>query len=149
MSLWLALREVTNGLGNIRMKKEKGIVSKLIESLSIKLGSMEENVSSLSGGNQQKVSFSKWIAANCKCVILDEPTRGVDVGAKAEIYQIINELAEKGVAVIVVSSEMLELINICDRVIVMRGGGIAGEVKKKDLTESNLISLAMGVKLHV
>jgi ribose transport system ATP-binding protein len=143
-----SIRKIENRFRCINKKKEKSFVNKLIDSLSIKLRSMEDNVSTLSGGNQQKVSFSKWIAAGCKCVILDEPTRGVDVGAKAEIYRIINEIAEKGVAVIVVSSEMLELINICDRVVVMRGGRITGEVGKGELTENNLISLAMGVKLN-
>ncbi len=141
-----SMRQVTTRFHTISRKREKELVDRLVRFLSIKLGSMEDDVSTLSGGNQQKVSFAKWIAANCKCIILDEPTRGVDVGAKVEIYQIINEMAEKGMAVVVVSSEMLELIGICDRVLVMRGGAIMGELGKDDLTENNMISLAMGVQ---
>ncbi|MCD8140515.1 MAG: sugar ABC transporter ATP-binding protein [Planctomycetaceae bacterium] len=141
-----SMRQVTTRFHTISRKREKELVDRLVRFLSIKLGSMEDDVSTLSGGNQQKVSFAKWIAANCKCIILDEPTRGVDVGAKVEIYQIINEMAEKGMAVVVVSSEMLELIGICDRVLVMRGGSVMGELAKDDLTENNMISLAMGVQ---
>jgi len=141
-----SMSKVTNRMRVFDGKKERSVVSDLIRYLSIRLGSMEDNVSTLSGGNQQKVSFSKWIAADCRCVILDEPTRGVDVGAKTEIYQIINQMAELGTAVIVVSSEMLELIGICDRVYVMRDGAIAGELEKEEMTENNMIRLAMGVE---
>ena len=105
----------------------------------------EDNVDSLSGGNQQKVALSKWLAIEKKLIIFDEPTRGVDVGAKTEIYRIINELAEEGVAVIIISSEMAEIIGTCDRAVVMREGKIVGEVSKENLTENNLIKLAMGV----
>jgi ribose transport system ATP-binding protein len=126
-------------------KKERQIVSELLASLSTKYGSMEDEARNLSGGNQQKVAFAKWIFADCRCIVLDEPTRGVDVGAKLEIYKIINQLAESGVAVIMISSEMLEIIGMCDRVYVMRQGYIAGEMDKQKVTEENLIKLAMGV----
>jgi ribose transport system ATP-binding protein len=87
----------------------------------------------------------KWISSGCKVLILDEPTRGVDVGAKIEIYQIINQLAESGIAVIVISSDMPEIIGLCDRVLVMRMGRVAGELHGEEITENALINFAMGV----
>ena len=126
-------------------KKEKRISKEVLENLHTKYGNIEDAADSLSGGNQQKVALSKWLAANCKVIILDEPTRGVDVGAKREIYNIINELAQNGTAVIVISSEMEEIINICDRVIVMRQGQITGEMHREEITEQKLIGLTMGV----
>ena len=102
-------------------------------------------MSSLSGGNQQKVSLAKWIAADCRCIVLDEPTRGVDVGAKVEIYELIAQIAEQGVAVIMISSEMPEIIGLCDRVVVMRQGKVTGEFSKEEITENNLIKAAMEV----
>lgn len=125
----------------LEIKQAKGILAKL----NTKYDSTEDNVSSLSGGNQQKVSLAKWLAARCDVIILDEPTRGIDVGSKTEIYKSINNLAAQGIAIILISSEMLELIGVCDRVAVMRYGSIVGELKKEELVEENLISLAMGV----
>jgi len=131
--------------GIINHRKEKNYVKDLLASISTKYGSMEDHANSLSGGNQQKIALAKWLSADCKCLVFDEPTRGVDVGAKTEIYKIINKLAEDGVGVIVISSEMSEIIGLCDRAIVMRQGSIAGEVGKSELSENNLIKLAMGV----
>jgi ribose transport system ATP-binding protein len=131
--------------GFLNHGKEKNFVSDLLASLSTKYGSTEDDARNLSGGNQQKVAFAKWIFADCKCIVLDEPTRGVDVGAKLEIYKIINQLAEKGVAVIMISSEMPEIIGMCDRAYVMRQGLVAGELEKQEMTEEKLIKLAMGV----
>ncbi|MGF6767601.1 ribose transport system ATP-binding protein [Paraburkholderia sp. GAS199] len=125
---------------------ESDETGRLIKALRVKTQDMEEPVSSLSGGNQQKVALMKWVSSGCRVLILDEPTRGVDIGAKIEIYQIINQLAEQGVAVIVVSSDMPEIIGLCDRVLVMRMGQIAGEVRGDDITEHSLIALSMGVK---
>lgn len=133
------------GNGFINHRKEKAEVKSLLAQIATKYGSTEDNADSLSGGNQQKVALAKWLAIDMKLIILDEPTRGVDVGAKTEIYRIINELAERGIGVIIISSEMEELIGTCDRVIVMREGRITGEVAKENLTENNLIKLAMGV----
>ncbi|WEG13358.1 sugar ABC transporter ATP-binding protein [Pullulanibacillus sp. KACC 23026] len=129
----------------INHRKERGYVEKLLSSISTKYGSMEDKTNSLSGGNQQKISLAKWLSADCKCIVFDEPTRGVDVGAKTEIYKVINKLAEEGVGIIMISSEMTEIIGMCDRAVVMRQGSIAGEVKKSELSENNLIKLAMGV----
>lgn len=140
-----SLRKATNALGFINHRKEKKYVRDLLGSISAKYYSEEDNADSLSGGNQQKVALAKWISADCKCVVFDEPTRGVDVGAKAEIYKIINNLADSGVAVIVISSEMQEVIGICDRVYVMRQGEITGELQGAEITENNLIKYAMGL----
>ncbi len=86
----------------------------------------------------------KWLVSGCEVLLLDEPTRGVDVGAKVEIYRVINELAANGTAIIMVSSEMLELIGMCDRVLVMRAGRVAGELTGTDISEEGIIELAMG-----
>ena len=125
--------------------KERKIAEELLTKLHTKYGGLEDPVSSLSGGNQQKVALAKWLAANCQVIILDEPTRGVDVGAKSEIYSIINSLTQDGAAVIMISSEMEEIINMCDRAVVMRQGIVTGELDKKELNEQGLIALAMGV----
>ncbi len=140
-----SLRKVSKA-GIIHHKKDSIYAREILKKLATKYASLEDQVSSLSGGNQQKVALAKWMAADCECIILDEPTRGVDVGAKAEIYSVINELAEAGIAIIMISSEMEEIINMCDRVMIMRQGRIVGELDKNELTEGNLIQLSMGVK---
>ena len=132
-------------LGFIDGSRETLGVQALVDQLAIKMSSVESNVGDLSGGNQQKVALMKWVDMGSDVLIVDEPTRGVDVGAKIEIYKVINELARKGVGVIVVSSEMTELIGICDRVVVMREGRIAGELAGDDIREDKMISLAMGL----
>ena len=131
--------------GIVKSAVEKSLATKLLGDISTKYATIEDDVLRLSGGNQQKVSMAKWISADCKCIIFDEPTRGVDVGAKTEIYRVINNLAESGVAVIFISSEMPEIIGMCDRVVVMRNGAVAGEVMKEQLDEDVLIKYAMGV----
>ncbi|MCF2667188.1 sugar ABC transporter ATP-binding protein [Faecalicatena contorta] len=131
--------------GIINHSAEKKFVKDTLASIQTKYGNTEDNANSLSGGNQQKVALAKWVAADCKCIVFDEPTRGVDVGAKTEIYKVMNTLAEQGVAVIMISSEMPEIIGMCDRVMVMRNGKISGEVQKDELTENTLIKFAMGV----
>lgn len=139
------LDRLSDWIGRIDRVKEQSIVGDLVASLSVKTNSVFDDVSSLSGGNQQKVSLMKWLAAGGKVLVLDEPTRGVDVGAKSEIYRIINNLAEQGIAIVMVSSEMPELIGECDRVIVMHQGRVAGELQKDQITEQNMIRLAMEV----
>lgn len=138
------MKRITNKVGILQKKKEKDYVKGILSDLTTKYGDIEDNVSSLSGGNQQKVAIAKWVGVGCKCLILDEPTRGVDVGAKIEIYNIINKLAEEGVAIIVISSEMPEIIGMCDRVLVMRQGVITGEVGSESLSEQVLINYSMG-----
>ena len=115
----------------------------LIDALRIKLGSMNDPVSSLSGGNQQKVVLAKWFHADIDLIILDEPTRGVDVGAKTEIYSLIHRLAAVGKAVIVISSEHAELFGLCDRILVMGEGEMRGILTPEDYEEEKLLTLSM------
>ncbi len=140
-----SIHKVTNKLDIINHKREKKYVRELLEGINTKYGSAEDNADSLSGGNQQKVALAKWVFADCKCIVFDEPTRGVDVGAKTEIYKIMNKLAEEGVGIIMISSEMTEIIGMCDRVIVMRQGRVSGELNKELIEENALIKYAMGV----
>jgi len=140
-----SMKKVKNMFDIINHKKEKAYVKELLASIATKYSSTEENANSLSGGNQQKIALAKWLAADCRCVVFDEPTRGVDVGAKTEIYKIMNTLAENGVGIIMISSEMTEIIGMCDRAVVMRHGTVAGEVDRSNLTEQSLIKFAMGV----
>ncbi|BCZ85625.1 ribose import ATP-binding protein RbsA 3 (plasmid) [Paraburkholderia terrae] len=145
-----AMMKPRNGFARLRCvlnhRAERGQTRDLIKQLRVKARDTEINVSTLSGGNQQKVALMKWFSNGCRVLILDEPTRGVDIGAKIEIYQVINDLTRAGVAIIVVSSDMPEIIGLCDRVLVMRAGRIAGELSGPAITEKSLISLAMGVK---
>jgi len=137
------IKEVVYALGIINMKKEKDNSYRLMNDLNIKADSPETHVMALSGGNQQKVVLAKWFNADCKVMILDEPTRGVDVGAKYEIYTFINELSKKGIGVIMISSEMAEIIGMCDRTIVMRDGRIQGELGRDELSEEKIMTLAI------
>jgi len=118
-------------------------VTDLGTSLRLKASSIDAPVSSLSGGNQQKVVLAKWFHSGGDLIILDEPTRGVDVGAKTEIYALIDRLAQAGKAVLVISSEHQELFGLCDRVLVMGEGALRGELKPERYSEENLLSLAM------
>lgn len=136
------LKEIST-FGVIKKKEERTKVNDLINALNIKTKSGENKVTNLSGGNQQKVVLAKWMDTNHKVIILDEPTRGVDVGAKYEIYSIINELAEQGMGIIFISSEMVEIIGMCDRALVMGGGEVKGELEEKDLTEDKIMKLAI------
>ena len=140
-----ALRKITQLLGIINFQKDKKLAEDVLAELATKYNSIEDNTSSLSGGNQQKVALAKWLVADCKCIILDEPTRGVDVGAKVEIYKNINDLAEQGVANVMISSEMTEIIGMCDRALIMRQGMVVGELDRSELAEDRLIRYSMGV----
>lgn len=130
----------------INRKVEEEIVDHGMTSLHIKAPSSAVNCSTLSGGNQQKVLLAKWLATNPKVLILDEPTRGIDVGAKAEIYNIINNLAKQGIAIILISSEMPEVMNMSDRVIIMNEGQITGEINHEEYSQELILKYAMGVK---
>ena len=129
--------------GIINHKREKDMVSEILKEITAKYGKMEDHVDSLSGGNQQKIALAKWLAAECEVIILDEPTRGVDVGAKSEIYKNINRLAESGVAIIMISSEMDEILHMSDRIVVMHHGRVTGELEKKDFTDVNVMKLCV------
>ena len=114
-----------------------------IKSLDVRLGSPNDPVSSLSGGNQQKVVLGKWLAGCPKILILDEPTRGVDVGAKEEVYRLVRSLAKKGVAILLISSDLPELIRLSDRIAVMCEGRIRGELDGEEICEEAVLKLAL------
>ncbi|EAC5558559.1 sugar ABC transporter ATP-binding protein, partial [Listeria monocytogenes] len=114
------------------------------ERLRIKTMSAQNLASELSGGNQQKVVLAKWIGVGPKVLILDEPTRGVDVGAKREIYQLMNELAERGIAILMVSSDLPEVLGVSDRIIVLHEGKISGELSRQEATQEKIMTYATG-----
>ncbi|HEX8159984.1 MAG TPA: sugar ABC transporter ATP-binding protein [Solirubrobacteraceae bacterium] len=123
-------------------KEERSIVDKYLGGLRLRAASWEQPVSSLSGGNQQKVLLARWLATKAKVLLFDEPTKGVDVGAKADIYKVIGDLAAEGLGVVVVSSYLPEVLGLADRVLVMREGSIAGELPAAGATEEDVLRLA-------
>ena len=137
------MSSVVNAFGFLQRSKERADVTALGKKLRLKASSVDAPVSSLSGGNQQKVVLAKWFHADGDVIILDEPTRGVDVGAKSEIYALVNKLAEDGKAVLVISSEHQELFGLCDRVLAMGQGEIRGELRPENYSEENLLGLSM------
>lgn len=128
-----------------RQKAEQAFSESMVSKLSIKMGELDLPVSSLSGGNQQKVVLGKELATEPRVILFDEPTRGIDVEAKREFYQIMHGLAAQGVAVVMNSSDMLEVIGMSSRVIVMYEGRISGILEKEDLTEERIMQLGMGL----
>lgn len=138
-----ARRQFANRLMLRNEAAEKDAVQDMIGQLSIRLASMDNVVGSLSGGNQQKVVLSKWLLTKPQILILDEPTRGIDVGAKKEIYYILQKLADQGVAIIVISSELPEVMGVSDRIMVMSEGRVAGEMTRAEANEETLIRYAM------
>ena len=126
----------------INHKKINEIVDKSIKELSIKTPSKKTQIQHLSGGNQQKVIISRWLAKDPEVLIMDEPTRGIDVGAKYEIYAIIGQLAKEGKTIIMVSSEMPELMGVCDRIMVMCEGQITGYVEGEDMNQEKIMELS-------
>ena len=129
-------------LGVVNRKKEKEMSDKAVSDLMIKLPNDLVDAGSLSGGNQQKVVVGKWLARNSRVVIFDEPTRGIDVAAKVEIYNLMNQLKAQGIGVMFVSSEMPEVMGISDRIIVMCDGRITGELMREDATQDQILTYA-------
>ncbi|MBC8066088.1 MAG: sugar ABC transporter ATP-binding protein [Chlorobia bacterium] len=132
-------------LGFVQRGKERDTAQRYFDRLRIRAPGLESITGGLSGGNQQKVVLAKWLAAECDVLMVDEPTRGVDVGAKSEIYDILREVTASGKAVLMVSSELPELINMADRILVFREGAIVGEVARAGATEEKLIRLMTGI----
>ena len=132
----------------INKKRQEALFKNQVDALRIKMGDQYDLITSLSGGNQQKVVLAKWLMSDPKVLILDNPTQGVDVGAKEEIYQIIHRLADEGVAVIVLSSEAQEIIRVCDRSVVMFHGEQVGMIEGDEMTEHNIMFLATGGLKH-
>lgn len=138
------LSDFINGI-HVSAEKENDIVQKYMKELSVKAPDSETAIRSLSGGNQQKVIIGSWLAANPKVLILDEPTRGIDVGSKSEIYGIMNELVKQGMSIIMISSELPEIMNMSDRVAVMRDGRITGMLDRKETTQEKIMQLAVKI----
>ena len=126
----------------VNSRLEEQITQEFIDKMRTKTPSQEQRVANLSGGNQQKVMIGRWLATDPKILILDEPTRGVDVGAKAEIYEIMNELTKQGVSIIMISSELPEIINMADRVYVMYEGRVTGCIPYQDVSQEAIMKLA-------
>lgn len=135
-------RFVSGGL--IQRSKECAEAEKMLEKLRIKAPSVESEVSGLSGGNQQKVVLAKWLSLEPKCLVFDEPTRGIDVGARSEIYGLMQALSEQGVAILMISSDMEEILAMSDRIAVMHEGQLSGVIAREDASEEAIMSLAVG-----
>jgi len=142
-NITLCVPDLISRAGFLRSGAAHRIARKQADDLRIKTPHLDQLVTKLSGGNQQKVVLGRWLARRPKLLILDEPTRGIDVGTKAEIYALIRHLADAGLAVLIVSSEMPELIGLSDRIVVMAGGRVVGEVARADATEEGILALAM------
>jgi ABC-type sugar transport system ATPase subunit len=130
--------------GLIDQDRELSAVEQMIRSLRIKTPSVEQLVQNLSGGNQQKVALGKWLLTSPKVIILDEPTRGIDVGAKYEIYTIMHSLADTGIGIIMISSELPEILGMSDRILIMHEGKITGELLRAEATQEKIMTYAIG-----
>jgi ribose transport system ATP-binding protein len=136
------LKRISGLLGSVRFKEEREIAEEYIRALSIATPGISQTVSNLSGGNQQKVVVAKWLSAKPKLLIMDEPTRGIDVGAKAEVHALMSRLAKEGMAILMISSEMPEIIGMSDRVIVMCQGRVTGEFARPNLSQEEIMTCA-------
>jgi ribose transport system ATP-binding protein len=153
--LGMTVRENTT-LANLRAlvwgpfidrKRERAVAESYVRDLQIKTPSVEQTAQNLSGGNQQKVVLAKWLFTESKVLIFDEPTRGIDVGAKAEIFKLMNALVKRGVAILMISSELPEVLGMCDRILVMHEGRLAGQLMRAEATQESVMRLATGTKL--
>src|SRR5262249_38998053 len=144
----LPILERLSRLAWVRRAEEEALVSDQFTKLRVRSPHIDFPVAGLSGGNQQKIVLARWLAAKCRILILDEPTRGVDVGAKAEIHGFIDRLAADGAAVLLISSEMPELLALSTRVVVLRAGRVVGELPRSQATEAALAQLMTGVELE-
>jgi ribose transport system ATP-binding protein len=133
-------RYTTAGLVN--RKEQRSLAQKMTEELNIRTPSLEQEIRYLSGGNQQKVVIGKWLLADSKVLIMDEPTRGIDVGAKVEIYELMNELTEEGAGILMISSDLPEVLGMSDRILVMAGGRITGELSREEASQERVMTLA-------
>jgi ABC-type sugar transport system ATPase subunit len=143
-NMTLASLDRLNWNGIIRRADERNLVTSFFEKLQVKAASAHVPAQTLSGGNQQKLVLAKWLARECRVLILDEPTRGVDVGAKAEIHRLIDELAAAGLAILMISSELPEVLNLSTRLMVMRNGRVAGMLDRAEATQERVMQLMAG-----
>ena len=137
------LRRISKG-GFIDFAREREIAASYVERLAVKTPSIDTPAGHLSGGNQQKVALSRWLATEPKVLILDEPTQGIDVGAKSEIHRLMVDLAGRGLAILMISSELPEILGMSDRVGVLRGGALAGVLTRQEATQERVMALALG-----
>lgn len=142
-----SLKDVS-AYGFVKKKKEKELAKKFYDRLKVKAEGIEDNIMNLSGGNQQKIVLSKWLMKDIKVLILDEPTRGVDVGAKVEIYNVITQLAQRGVAIIMISSELPELLGMCDRILVYGRGKLWGNILREDFSQERIMRAATCIEKY-
>jgi ribose transport system ATP-binding protein len=138
----VTLRSATRA-GLVDLKGQREAAGRIAQRLGVRMAGLGQHVRTLSGGNQQKVVIGKWLLADTKVLILDEPTRGIDVGAKVEIYQLVNELTAAGAAVLMISSDLPEVLGMSDRVLVMAQGRIAGELSAAEATQDAVMALAV------
>ncbi len=131
----------------VQRRRELEIVAGYLQRLRVKTPSLQQAVAKLSGGNQQKVVLARWLATKPKVLLLDEPTRGIDVGAKEEIYALIEALAGQGIGILLVSSELPEILGLSDRILCMQRGRIVGEISAADATEERVLQLCMASDL--
>jgi ribose transport system ATP-binding protein len=136
------LRKFLGALGSIDSRRTRATAEERVKRLAIKTPSLRQKVRNLSGGNQQKVVIGKWLTADTAVLIFDEPTRGIDVGAKSEVYHLLNELARQGKAIIMISSELPEIIRMSHRIVVMCEGRITGELSGADATQEKIMTYA-------
>jgi len=141
----LAILESLCRAGIISLNRESRLAEEYVEKLDIRTPSVDQPVAHLSGGNQQKVIVARWLATHPRILILDEPTRGIDVGAKAEIHRLMSELAKQGMGILMISSELPEIMGMSDRIVVMHEGRIAGELPRTEATQERIMSLATGM----
>jgi D-allose transport system ATP-binding protein len=138
----LLLSKAQGFIGLIHPKADQKIAEQQQKQMNIKCSTLDQVITTLSGGNQQKVIVGKWMASEAKLIIFDEPTKGIDIGTKAEMYSIMRTLAEKGVGVIMISSELPELLGICDRIVVLNEGKLKGTIKIRDASEELILKTA-------
>ncbi|MCG2820609.1 MAG: ATP-binding cassette domain-containing protein, partial [Candidatus Atribacteria bacterium] len=136
------ISKLTGFLGWIKNIKVHSIAKRIVDKLSIKTPSLNQKVMNLSGGNQQKLVVGKWLAKDTGILLFDEPTRGIDVGAKSEIYRLLNDLAHQGKSIIMISSELPEILRMSHRVLVMCEGRVTGELDYKEATQESIMQLA-------
>jgi rhamnose transport system ATP-binding protein len=140
----LAILDDISRLGFLDFGRERAVAAGFVKQLGIKTASLDTPVANLSGGNQQKVALARWLAAEPSVLILDEPTQGVDVGAKAEIHRLMSELAASGLAILMISSELPEVLGMSDRIAVMHGGTIVGVLDRAEATQEAILERALG-----
>ncbi len=144
-NITLAILERLSKLGFIRAAEERALAREFFDRLRVRASSIDAPSAGLSGGKQQKIVLARWLAARCDILLLDEPTRGIDVGAKAQIHELVADLAARGAGVLLISSELPELLHLSSRILVLRQGRLVGDVPRAEATQEGLMRLMAGV----